>query len=245
MKKVFLLPLAALLSGCFLEVKPRQISVEAEAEIEAEPDSFRMNAIIRSRAEDKDGALSELSEKLSRLTEQLPLLEGLSSVTTEPSSLEINPVFDSECEDSRRYSNEETCPVEGYFTEVYVEIKGSPATIAGNAFSLASELGAEEVNFEEYFLADSSAAEREAEEKAFQHAREKAQRLAAAADVTLGKPIRISGDALSGLSLGYFGGESEDTIVVTATRLQPKNILSLEPPPITIEREVSVTFEIE
>jgi uncharacterized protein YggE len=244
MNRLFILPLVMLLSGCFLEQNSRQISVKGEAEIEVAPDSFRMSARILSNGSNKDVVLSNLSKQLSNITDKLPMLEGLSSMTVEPSALEIIPVFESECEGRRSYSSDEACPIEGYFAQISLEIEGSPAIEAGNVFSLASELGAEEVDFGEYFLVDPSLAENEAEAKAFENAREKAIRLAASANIILGEPLRITGGGANYTSV-ISHGLTGDTIVVTGSRLMPRNILSITPPPITVEREVNVTFAIE
>lgn len=240
MKRFILIPTFALLAGCLPESQSKQIAVNGEAEIEVIPDSFRMSAVIRSRAGGKDSAIQEISSTLNRITVQLPDLEGLGSVTVEPSNVEIQPVYDRECAESRY--DDETCPVAGQFAEIFVDIEGAPADVAGNAFSLLSELGADEVEFDEYFLSDPASAEREAEKQAFDNARQKAQRLAAAANVTLLLPIRISSN--QGRDAFYYDAE-EDTVIVTGSRVQPKNILSITPPPITIQREVSVIFEIE
>ena len=230
MKALCFLPLLLGLPGCMFEKGVRQISVDAEAQVEVAPDSFRMIAVVRARGGTQDVAMSVFSETLDRVTTQLPNLEGLDSTTVEPSSLEMRPIFEQACEGNRRYNEREACTVEGYIVEATVSIEGSPATVAGNMFSLASDLGAEEIDFDEYFLADPSAAERAAEEKAFEKAEAKARRLASAANVTLLAPS---------------SNESEDVIIVTGSRLTPRNILAITPPPITIEREVSVTFAIE
>lgn len=242
MKRFIVIPIFALLAGCLPQESPKQIVVVGDAEIEVAADSFRMNAIIRSRAGDKNAAIQEISSTLDRITTQLPSLEGLGSVKVEPSKVEIQPIFDEECSENRY--DDETCPVTGQFAEIFVDIEGAPAAVAGNAFSLLSEFGADEVEFEEYFLSNPASAESKADKQAFDDARQKAQRLADAANVTLLRPVRISSNQERfARNLGLFS--DQDTVVVTGARIQPKNILSIAPPPITIEREVSVTFEIE
>lgn len=243
MKMQFALPLFVLLAGCLPFQDTKQVAVSAKAKIEVAPDAFRMSATLRSRADNQNDAMAEFSQSLDRLTNQLPQMEGLTSVKVEPSALQVQPVFERACANGRRYDSREACPIAGFIVETSISIEGSPAEVAGNVFSFASELGAEEVFFDEYFLLDSSTAERDAEQQAFEKAQDKARRLATSANVTLLGPIRISEDSPRGPMQRF--AVAEDVIVVTGSRLTPRNILSITPPPITIEREVSVTFAIE
>ena len=245
MKKLAFLPLVLLTASCLPESEKKQILVDGEAEIEVPADSFRMNATLRTRAGASANVISELSSKLEAFTVELPKLEGLATLEIEPSGLELRPVLDFECENVRGYETEKSCPVTGYYTEVKVEIDGSPAEVAGNVFSLATELGAEEIEFGEYYLSDRVSAEKEVERKAFEVAKNKAQRLAASANVTLLSPLSISDLGSRGVAIGISRGIVGEVRTVSGFSREPETILSITPPPIKVEKQVRVVFEIE
>jgi uncharacterized protein len=244
MKRLVLLPLAALLFGCLPEAPRKQIVVRSEATIKVVPDSFRLNTELRARGDTRDDVIKSISETLDRVTAEFPKLEGLEKSELDPSRMRLNPVYERQC---RRDSyDDDACPVIGYLAEIEIEVEGSPAEVAGNALSLLSDLGVAEVDFDEYFIRDLSKVYDAAQERAFENAKDKAERLAEMAGTVLAGVLKIQMKEYEDEDIFYGGFSADsDVIVVTGSRISPKNELNITPAPMKIQREITVTFEIE
>lgn len=249
MKSVIVLPLmTALLFGCLPEQQPKQIVVDGEASLEFEPDTFSLSASLRARTESQEDALADIAQRLSTVRDSLPLLDGLTHLTINASTVGITPIQDPDCQESRRYNLEELCPVIGYFGSVSLGIKGSPASASGIALSLVSELGAESVSLSQYSLSELDKAKQDALDSAVRDAREKAKKIASAAGTSVIGPIRIQyGEGFSESGYGIMAySPAADSIVVSGSRvIRPDTNLDLDPQPIKIEAKVVAAFEIE
>ncbi len=250
MKINFVLPLmAALLFGCLPGQTPNQIIVDGQAALKFEPDSFTLNASLRSRSETQQQALEAFAGRLSEIRETLPNLDGLTHLTIDASLAQINPIQNSECMQAARYSTEGQCRVEGYYGSVSLTVTGSPASVSGHALSLLSELGAESVALSSYSLSELESAQQEAMDAAVKDAHIKAKKIAAAAGSTLIGPIRIQyGDGFrdDGYGRAYADVGSPGPITVAGARVvRPETDLDLDPQPIKIEAKVVAAFEIE
>jgi uncharacterized protein YggE len=249
MKRLVLLPLAALLFGCLPETPRKQIIVDGEATIEVEPELFTLSASIRSRADKQSAALAEISAKLAMVREDLPQLEGLTHLTVDASEAVIQPIQDSECLERRGYRGADTCAVTGYFGSVSIKVKGSPASLSGYALSLISELGAEQVSLEGYAISDIESARKSALDKAVEDARAKAVGIANASGATLVGPIRIQyGDGFGDdrYSVGFAQVRDPGRGITAGSRVvTPETELDLAPQPIRVTEKVVAAFEIE
>lgn len=248
MKRLIIAPLAGLLFGCLPQNEPKQIVVDGEATIQVEPEIFNISGSIRARKDSSRDALAEISERLARIRETLPNLEGLTKLSIDASDANIRPIQDADCIENSRYTYDEMCPVTGYFGSVSLTIKGSPAKLSGQALSLLSELGAESVSLNSYSVEDMNAAQARALEAAVADARAKAEKIAGAAGSAITGPVRIQfGEGFGDQRrYGYAPALMRDTIVVTGSRIvQPETDLDLDPQPISIASKVVAAFEIE
>ena len=250
MNKIFLLASSSLiLFGCMPGQQQDQIIVDGEASLEFVPDTFSISASIRSRSEAQQAALETIANVLADTRETLPQLEALTHLQIESSGVELKPIQESECLETAGYNQEELCPVAGYFGSVSLKIKGSPASSAGQALSLLSQLGAEQVRLTGYSLNEVETAQREALDAAVKDARAKATEIASAAGATLSGPIRIQyGDGFGeeGYGSGMLFARSPERITVSASRvLRPEIDLDLEPRPIRINAKIVAAFAIE
>lgn len=245
MKRLVLLPIAALLFGCLPETPRKQIVVRSEATLKVVPDSFRLNTELRARGETRDDVIKSISETLDRVTAEFPKLEGLETLELNPSGVRLEPFYEIQCRRDRY--NDDACPVAGYIAEIEIEVEGSPAEVVGNALSLLSDLGVAEVDFDEYFIRNLSKVYDAVQEKAFENAKDKAERLAEMAGTALAgvTKIQMKEDEDDNIMFRGVTAGSSDEIVVTASRLSPKNELNITPAPMKIQREITVTFEIE
>ncbi|MFQ5563422.1 MAG: SIMPL domain-containing protein [Parvularculaceae bacterium] len=247
MKRLIIVPLAGLLFGCLPQDEPKQIIVDGEATIEVEPEIFNISGTIRARKDTARDALAEISERLARIRETLPNLEALEKLNIEASEAEIRPIQDAECVENSRYRFDAMCPVTGYFGSIGLKIKGSPAQLSGQVLSLLSELGAESVSLNSYSVEDMDAAHSRALEAAVADAREKAAKIAGAANAVLVGPTRIQfGEGFGDQRVYARYAPALDQIVVTGSKVvQPEIDLDLDPQPISIASKVVAAFEIE
>ncbi len=242
--------LALFAAGCLPNAQPDQIIVTGEAALEFQPEVFSINAGIRARRENQDEALAEVSERLSEIRETLSLLEGLTHLSIDAAVAEITPIHDAVCLDAADYRMEMQCPIIGYFGALSLRVEGSPAKSSGSALSLLSQLGAESVELQGYSLKDRKQAQENALDAAVKDARQRAEKIASAANASLIGPIRIQyGEGFR--DTGYDGGRgtlnSPPIIVVTAQKrtVKPNIDLNLDPQPIEIEAKIVAAFEIE
>lgn len=213
------------------------VRVTGRAEIEAAPDYFMMEATLRGRGTTREAALSAAAAALAKVNDAAPHLDGMKSLKLTSTDASAEPMRGRGCDD---YDNSQDCPITGYRTEFTVKLKGSPASAAGPAFSLLSELGGENVNLRRYGLEDASAATQRAVKAAVVDARAKADAIAAA-----------SGSRVKRLVAANFGAngppapQDSGEIIVTARRVDPKINVPLTPDPIKIAAEVDAAFTIE
>lgn len=239
-----------LLGGCLPEKESQLIIVDGEGVASADPDQFSVRVHI-IRAEGTSGiALEKLSATLKEIDSKLTSLEGLDSVSIATSGAEVSPVYNQDCAEQARY-NATNCPIVGSAGEAALIIKGAPAIAAGSVISFLSELGATTVDFAGYSIADESRLFEAADEAAMQDATQRAQRLAHAAGVNLGRIEQVQyGDGLRpydryernyALSRDVLRQQQSDSI----TAYSPKVDLDLTPAPIEVRSKVTAAFKLE
>lgn len=250
MRLVFAFVAFMALTGCLPGQEPKQVVVDGTALLEFEPEIFQLDGVIGARGGDRETVLREVSEKLNRVQETMPALEGLTHMDVGSRALRISPVFDGDCSEQRTYENPDSCPIVGYFGSITVVVKGAPADRAGAAFSLLSELGAESIRLGAYDVRDRKALQQQAIDAAVNDARVKADSVAAASGSSVTGLLRVQygggfGD-LYGVRSAFHPMSGRDVVVVTAQRdVSPAVDLSLEPEPIIVEAEVVAAFAIE
>ncbi|HZV84580.1 MAG TPA: SIMPL domain-containing protein [Brevundimonas sp.] len=122
------------------------------------------------------------------------------------------------------------------------QFKGSPAASAGDAVSLAAEMGARNVSTTGADVEDETALRAEASRLAFADARMQADTLAQASGRRIIRVLRVQ-DANARLT-DITSGEAGE-IVVTGSRLRPSVAVPVDQPPIEVESRLTVVFEID
>ena len=240
MKNTFSLILLFPLMGCLPLGEPDQIQVDGDATIMAMPDQFDVSAAIYSRGDSREDALSNIANTYSTMREYLPSLDGLETLEIKTSTASVSPIFDYECADITY--DEEECPIVGYHGEISISVQGAPADKAGNMLSYLSELGASDVEFDEFRIGNLVEVQKKALTAAVEDARRKAELIAAASGATIIGPVKIQSS--QGFDQYFFG--DRDTIIVTGSRVSsPKIQLDIEPQPVAVEMGVVAAFEIE
>lgn len=232
---------ALALTGCLPQFDKSTIEVDGRATIYAEPDNFELSATIRTQTDRRDTSLAKTAEVFSAVKGALPELEGLTELTIKASDVSLYPVRDTECT-SDNY-DDDACPVVAFGAVISLEISGSPASSAGAALSMLSELGVEEATLDGYRISNLAEKRAEALSAAVADARAKAEIIATASGATVKGVARIQSG--KGFSKAYMESEADEIIVTAALTRQPAISLELEPQPIAISADVVAAFAIE
>ncbi len=217
------------------------IVVTGNGRASAQPDTFSVDASVRGRGATQQEALLSLSVAQGRLIEAWPRLEGLQRGRVTTGHIALDTLHDPECEENARQDAE--CPILGYFATSALTLEGVPAERAGDAISLASELGATTARLDEYSLSNSEALRAEADRSAFADARAQAQRLSEASGRRLVRILRIQDP--SAPRYGVSEAMEIDEVVITGSRIRQAVSIAVAPEPVEMTARVFVVFEIE
>lgn len=216
------------------------IVVQGRGVAERAPDAFFIGGDIRGEGRDSVEALRALTAVQGRITEGLSDMEGLTGGTIRTDSVSVEPVFAADCRPDRR--DNDACPVSGYAARMRFQFKGSPAASAGNAVSLAAEMGARNVSTTGAELEDETALRAEASRLAFADAQRQADTLAQASGRRIVRVLRVQD---SNARLADFKSGEVGEIVVTGSRVRATVAVPVDQPPIEVESRLTVVFEIE
>jgi uncharacterized protein YggE len=188
-------------------------------------------------------ALQALKAQKDRVEAGLTSLAGATGIKIQPSQLKVATVWSKGCagdEDRDPSTTRPGCAVEGYVATVSVSVDVSPAEVAGNAASLASQLGAVDVEVADGGVRSPAALEQAAAKAALADAQSKAEAIAAASGVRLGPILRVQDQRA-----GQLPGGAYQEVVVTGSRImQPAVRLDFSPPPVSREAQLTVTYSI-
>lgn len=216
------------------------IVVEGRGVAERAPDAFFIGGDLRGEASDSVGALRALAAAQARVTGGLDALEGLAAGKLRTETVEVQPIFAGNCQPNRR--DDDACPVTAYAATMRFQFKGAPASRAGDAVSLAAELGARRVSITGSEVDDETALRADANRLAFADARRQADTLAAASGQRIVRILRVqdSNARFPDHDTGQIG-----EVVVTGSRVRPSVAIPVDQPPVRIETRLTVVFEIE
>lgn len=216
------------------------IVVVGEGVAERVPDIFSISISVEGRGSDQVTAMRNLAEVQSHISQELGKLRGLTHGEITTGELNVQPTYSGECL-NRRHETTSDCHPTGYVATNDMNLTAAPVDRAGDALSLASELGALTARFEGGELSDAAPLLVEAREAAYADAVRQAEALAAASGQRIVRTLRIISDDYSPPRLMESGVE---TIVVTGSRI-PSVLINSAPPPIRETVRLSVIFETE
>lgn len=219
------------------------IVVVGEGRAEQMPDAFGISASLEGRGATQADALRALAGIQERVMGGLRRLDGLSEQRLTTGGLNVEPVFAADCATDRYNRDAGNCPVTGYLASLPIAMEGAPIGRAGDAVSLAAELGAGEAKIEAYALLDTRALQIEANRLAFVDARRQAEALADASGQRIVRILRVQDPNASRLDEDITGNISE--VVVTGSRIGAGIPIDVAPPPVAVDARVTVVFEIE
>lgn len=221
------------------------IVVIGNGEAEAQPDQFEVEVVVLGRGATQVEALQAFSTLQSGILETLPRLQGLTQAHVTTGATSVAPRYGPTCETDQYNRDTRDCPVIGYFASSILSFTGSPAERAGDAVSMASELGASQARLGDYALIDSRALQDAANRAAFSDAERQAKMLAEASGRRIVRILRIQDPSARVTDIS---SESEDVndIIVTARSFQSPTVsIAVAPEPVQATARVTVVFEIE
>lgn len=222
------------------------IVVTGSGEAEAQPDRFHVNVTVEGRGATQVEALRALSTAQARMIETLPQLQGLADGRVTTGDISVEPNHEPTC-GTREYDRDTSdCPVIGYSVASALTFAGSPADRAGDAISLASELGAVQARLEDYALTDMRALQDAANRAAFSDAERQARMLAEASGRRIVRILRIQDPSSRVVDVLAQEATDIDEVVVTGSRIRSAAVsIAVAPKPVSATARVTVVFEIE
>lgn len=237
----FALPAAAQVS---LADRPT-IVVLGNGEAEAQPDRFEVDVIVLGRGATQVEALQAFSTVQSRVLDALPRLQGLTEARVTTGATSVAPRYGPTCETDQYDRDTRDCTIIGYFASSILSFTGSPAERAGDAVSLASELGAVQARLGDYALIDSRPLQDAANRAAFSDAERQARMLAEASGRRIVRILRIQDPSARVTDITTQGEELNDVLVTARSFQSPAVSIAVAPEPVRATARVTVVFEIE
>lgn len=245
-----LLALAAPGSAQAQTLDKSQIVVTGAGSAERPAEWATVSLVVIGEGKTSVDALKSLSALQTRLESELSALVGIKGVDIVTSQLKVQEVRSSDCERGESYDprptlSEGPCAVTGYIATMAMRAKFSPASRAGDAASLAAELGGRNVTLADFGLNDSSSLRDAAINAAIQDARGQATAIAKASGVVVGRIVLITDRNAPSFDVAAF----EDAPLAAAERpamrlTAPTASVKVTVPPVVESVRLSVVFSI-
>jgi uncharacterized protein YggE len=169
------------------DMKPGVISVRGEAVIRVAPDLVMLSVTVR----EEDPKLAHAKEKHDRKLNSLLGLAaklGIPKSAIQTSYTETSPVYDYQ---TSAISTTTRPTLRGYQVQTTLEFRITDFSLLGDFMSGVTEAGIDQMGSVNYSLQNESNLKENTLVSALQNAHDKAARLAATANVTLGAPLQI------------------------------------------------------
>ena len=211
------------------------MTVSAEGKVKSEPDTATVNIGVLTQAATTEDAQKENSAKTNKIIDFVKS-QGIPSEDISTSSYNIYPNYD--------YANGKNT-VTGYqvnqsITVEIKEINGKNKEKLGTVLSGVTANGANQVNGVSLSFDDPDGLRQKAREQAIVKAKQKAQELAKASGITLGRVVNVSEAGTSGGPIAY-----ADSYSGAAPTLEKSVSPNIEPGQQDITATMTVTFEVK
>ena len=226
-----------------------EIVVAGRGEIERPSEWARIAMALRGEGKTSVDALRALTDSQKKLEDSLQRLADAKSVKIITGDLKVLPVQADDCEGEeyrpRPKLEQGGCAIQGYVATMTLIAKVAPADRAGDAASLAAELGARNVTLVDFGVEAPDALREAATRAAVEDARKQALTMASASGRKLGAITRIQ----SGM-----GFQDEEEVAAAADRapspflakpVAPSVRVDVTVPPVTESARVIVAFRLE
>jgi hypothetical protein len=212
----------------------RTITVDGEGKVAAKPDIAKISFSVVAAGKTVKAVTDDSNKKMNAIVDQLKGL-GIKAEDIQTSEYNLYPEYNYPTVTSS--SSSKAPSIVGYNLSQTVNVKIRDLTKSDDALDKAISAGANQVGSLTFDIDDASQVKNQAREKAFQAARTKAEQMANAAGVKLGRVVTFS-ESTSAMPMPYanFAMKAESANVAAP---------SLEPGSKEMNISVSVTYEIE
>lgn len=211
----------------------RVVSVSAEGKITAKPDIAILNFSVVTQATTVKDVTRQGNEKMTKVIAALKALK-IDAKDIRTSQYNLQPEY--------RYDNTGRPPtITGYRLDQQVTVKVRNLEMVETALQNGLDAGANQLGQLSFDIDDPSALKAEAREKAFDTAREKAESMAKAAGVRLGRVVTFSeNEGYMPIAYANYRMEAKDMAVAQAAPAPTIESGSQE-----LSINVTITYEIE
>ena len=202
-------------------VEPEGIRVTGSGKVTATPDIARVRLGVETFDRDVETAVAENNRRADAIIEALKAL-GIEEKDIQTTSFSISP--------QRDFRGEPPYPIVGFTVRNVIAVKVREIESVGTALQKAIDAGANNVEGVAFDVDDPTPLRAEARTKAIEDAKSRAEALAEAAGVRVGKAVRIT--ELSVSIPPVFRGGFDEAVGAVEVPVQPG------------ELEISVTVEV-
>lgn len=219
-----------------------RIIVQGESSVMTVPNLARLSYNVRGEGRTSDEAVSNLVAKTAAIENALRSMDP--SVDLHSESVRVETVRGTDCKENdyneRAVVSTGVCAIEGFVATQDFGARTSQVDNAGTMVGFAARRGASDPRIQDFDVADTGAAKRQAIAGALAEARTKAEAIAAASGIRLGEILSVSLD-----------GAEANEIVVTGSRMRSPAAerdepitISITPEPVETTARVTVSYAI-
>lgn len=205
-------------------VPPGTFTVVGTATLDVEPDVAELHVTVSSQASRPGAASKATRAKQTKLVTALVAL-GIEEKDINLSHLSINPVWDYE-----------RSRITGYQAAIALTASTKNFDEVGSMMDVAADAGA--TNMSSTFRSDLTVLKTKVRDMALTAARSKAEQIAKALDVGLGKIVAIAEN--NGTGWYYYGGETANVYAEQPSKLVSSTSAALQP----LTLSISVTYQL-
>ena len=225
--------------GVFSHIQPasssRTITITAEGRVSASPDTAEVGASIVSNGSTAQATQSGMDQKAAQLLAYLKT-SGVAASDISTSGYSLYPQYD--------YTAGNNNKITGYSASETLQAKIHDLNKVGDILGGITQNGANQIQSVSYIFNDPNQLQEQAREQALSSAGQKAQALADAAGVKLGKLVTFTVDNNNSTSPVYPMAMSVSA-GIGGTASAPANISSVPSGTQDIIEDVSVTYDLK
>lgn len=211
--------------SCCNAAKPGQISVSATGTSHRIPDTATVSAGVVTQAATAGEAMAANARQMNAAFNEL-LRAGITQRNIQTSQLSLQPRYD--------YSNRQAPKITGYEARNTVTAKSDNLEAVGPMLDALVRAGANNINGVTFSIKNPETAKSEARAAAIKAARQKADEMAGAAGVTLGRIV----------SLNESGGHNPGRPMMMAARAESMDSTPIAAGEQALSVTVNITYEI-
>lgn len=211
------------------------ITISAEGKVQAVPDLATINASVITKGSTAEKAQIDSSTKMDAVMKYIEE-QGVEKKDIQTSGYNVYPEYD--------YTKSSPV-ITGYVANQTVTIKVRDNELVGKLLGGLTANGANQIMGVSYSFDDPDELKQQAREEALKNAREKAEKLADAAGVRLGKLVSFSENSVSGGPIPYPMYDKAVNMEVGEGRGGSVPAMAVEPGTQDLVAQVSVIYEIK